>query len=83
MATELSRNITLKWRQFLSTPEGQAGMLYLREMEPKIRPDRESHHMIHDGGRISGYQEAINRMADVIGVDSNRPSDNESTYTNK
>ncbi len=49
------------------SPEGQEGMLYVREREPRIL--KGSHdEMIHDGGRVEGFKQALDTLTEIVAV---------------
>lgn len=68
MATELTKATSMAWRKFLGSEAGITGMLYLRERLPMIRAG-ESHAMIHDGGRVEGYRQALDMMTEIIAAE--------------
>lgn len=76
MATELRKITQLKWRSFLASPEGQEGMLYLRENSPRVQKGAE-HEMVFDSGRVEGYALSLDRISEVIGVEKVKIEDYE------
>ncbi len=67
----LERSTILAWRKLLASEEGLAGVLYLRESEPSIQKGP-AESMIHDGGAIEGYKLCLERMKDLITLDTAR-----------
>ncbi len=63
---EVSKVTTLAWRKFLQTQAGLEGMLYLRSRTPSI-PKGQPHEMIFDGGRVQGYAEQNDAIANLLG----------------
>lgn len=64
---ELRKLTTLRWRAFLATPEGQEGMLFLREKSPRVQRG-EAHEMVFDSGKVEGYSKCLDTISEVIGV---------------
>jgi len=62
---ELKKTTQIAWRRFLSSEAGTEGLLFLRERVPAIIKGP-SEQMLHDGGRATGYTEAINELSTLI-----------------
>ena len=42
-------------------------MLYVREREPRIAKG-DMNEMIHDGGRVEGYKQALDTLTEIVAV---------------
>lgn len=66
--TEISKATSLRWRNFLKSPEGIEGLLFLNEMVPGIQKDALAHNMVYDSGKAEGFRYALYVMKEMIGV---------------
>lgn len=62
---ELAKSTTLSWRRHLASDAGVEGMLFLRERVPSILKG-DQHQMIFDAGRVEGYKQAIDTIAELL-----------------
>lgn len=62
---EPDKKTIIAWRRFLASPEGSAGMLYLRERVPSIQPG-ESHNIIFSAGKVEGYKNAVDTVSELL-----------------
>lgn len=65
--TDITPKTTLAWRKFLQSPEGQNGMLFLREKTPGVTIG-DSHNIIFSAGRSEGYKNAIDTMSEILAM---------------
>lgn len=65
--TELKTKTTLHWRRFLQTPEGQEGLLYLRENIPSVGGlGMDSSQIIFAAGVAEGYKRSFDTITSVL-----------------
>jgi hypothetical protein len=72
--TELKRATQLAWRRHLLSPVGVEGMLYLREMSPRVGGG-DSTAIVFSSGKAEGYREALDRISDVISAEPIKQED--------
>lgn len=75
--TELRKITKLKWRQFLESPEGKEGLLFLREEIPAVRgEDMTSEQIIFKAGVSEGFRRAFEAISnDIIAADPKPETD--------
>lgn len=71
---ELKKVTQLSWRKFLLSDPGTEGMLYLREKAPSIHTGT-SEAIIFEAGRAQGFRDALDAIANVIGVEPKETGD--------
>lgn len=71
---ELKKVTQLSWRRFLLSDAGTEGMLYLRERAPSIQSGT-SEEIIFGAGRAQGFRDALDAIANVIGVEPRETQD--------
>lgn len=55
----------MTWRKFLQSPEGQEGMLFLREKVPSVLSG-ESHAIIFGAGKAEGFKIALDTISELL-----------------
>lgn len=66
--TSVRRITTLRWRTFLSSPEGIEGVSYLRDTAPR-GSGSEPHTIIFGAGKTEGYAECMDRLIGIPDIE--------------
>jgi hypothetical protein len=75
-----TKKTVVSWRNFLASPEGVVGLLYLKSQAPIPFPDVDGK-MIFAAGATSGYNQAFDEMEKMIEDAARESTRNESPDT--
>ena len=67
--TEPKKSTLVAWRRFVSTNEGQEGMLYLRERTPEITKGEQAS-IVFEAGVTQGYRRALDVFSEFLAAET-------------